>query len=312
MPSALEKAFGPHAQRYAKALRQWLPVAAIGQEPEASRALSLLQDEADLAFGRLTKASRDWVGGRTIPAALATGQRSSASQIGTRFGGPNAALIATFSRQVEAKLLIASESTRPYLRQALRQSKAVVVKAGGVAKESTLVSAAPEINTAFLKGALRGETPALLKQRILKTLKMEKGDRVLLINGKTYEASQYAGLTARTTVMEALNLGKADELTRNGYQFIQTSEHGDVEDDDICAFLQGKVWALTPNSEGIPMLPYGLPPWHPNCRHTFGVWIPEFNGGNKGIAFVQHNHENDQKALDKFTGSKGQLLTFKK
>lgn len=80
----------------------------------------------------------------------------------------------------------------------------------------------------------------------------------------------YAMLCARSTTREAGNLARENQLTANGYDLVQITEH--YPTCDICAQFQGRVYSITGNDKRFPPLSRafssGYHNIHPNCRHV--------------------------------------------
>lgn len=309
------KSFKDAGHDLAELYRKHLPKAILGKPNEQITAQRLLTAAADEASERLRRASNKWVSSDYLTHSVEAGQKRAAADISIKFGGANTQLINRMAYEASRNLIIASDSTRPFLAQTIRRSQAIAISKGTTAGSvQNLGNAKLEqaFNTALTQGALESEHGRQIAKRIMKNTGLEQGDNVLLMNGQSWDAEVYARLEARTRKAEAENLGYADTLQQNGYEFIITSEHGGVTPGDICEFLQGKVWALTENTQGIPVLPaeYGLPPWHPNCGHTFSVWIPEFHDGQRSIDAWAKVHEKTDSELEQWQSKSGKFLSM--
>ncbi len=299
--SKLEKMYGYEGRRFADALRRLLPKIVEGTHLEQQAAQRELQQIANKTSAGLKAAGQEFI--RTeIPKAVTLGGKQAASDIGIEFGGVNHQLITKLSLEAALPLARAAEGVRPFLGKALKQASLAAAQFDDSANRA-IPGANLKISESLARGALEQDTAKQATKRLMSDLGLDKGDSVLLMSGRTMDAEAYAEMTVRTREMEGINAGKADQYMEAGVQFIETSEH-EVVSGDICEFLQGKVWALGPNSQGIPELPaeYGLPPWHPNCRHTFGAWIPELNGGDSAVSDVVESHSGDAKALEAWDG----------
>lgn len=294
----LINAFGNAARPFAAKLRELLPTVAFGAAADQAKARRELQKMADQTSLQLQAASRSWLKSKTLQAAVTKGQKQVVRQLNATFGGVNLKLVEQLSREVATDLGRASASPRPFLAKTLREATAYAVEHGGPLDDLN-----QEVTKSLLRGAVEQRTWKQASKDLLEDLGLDSGDKVLFLSGRRMGAEHYAKLLTRTRTMEALNRGKAEELTDRGYEFIITSEHDDVDEKDICFFLQGKVWALQENDFGIPVLPeeYGLPPWHPNCRHTFGAWQPKFEGKD-AIEKAVEAHEDDEEVLDEWAG----------
>lgn len=300
MPS-LVQAFGKTGRKYASALREQLPKIAFGSSYEKSKAQIILQQAADRASLEMKAASAVFIKGETLAKAAAVGGRKVAAQVGIKFGGVNQTLINQLNLSVAKDLAKASNGPLAYYNVVIRELTVTSKEALG--KTRSLLGADEKASQSLIQSALSQNVYEKASQRLLADLGLKESDNVLFMSGRRMNAEAYAKLVVRTRTIEALNKGKASTLTENGYEYIETSQHDGVDEKDICYFLQGKVWALVENDLDIPMLPeeYGLPPWHPNCGHTFGAWQPKFES-NKAISKAVDEHDNDEEDLAAWGG----------
>lgn len=300
-PNALTKGFRIAGRTFANALRKHLPDAVFGSSQQSVHARAVLAKTAAQTSLQMTAAARSFLQGPTIKDAVKAGQVQASKAIGVEFGGVNKGLVSKLTRDLAPDLARAADSPRQFLSKTLREATAYAK-----AKESEVMpldGVNRTISETLLREALGETSYKKTVNTMLEELGLDKGDRVLFLSGYRMEAEAYAELVTRTRTMEALNEAKAEELQDNGYQFIKISEHPVEDERDICFFLQGKVWALTENDLGIPLLPeeYGLPPWHPNCGHTFGAWQPKFET-EAAIQEAIDAHEDDDAQLAAWDG----------
>ncbi len=300
----LAQVFGAEGRRLANLLRLHLPTAVLAKGLPADKARRLLQAEADATSQRLLGASKHYLSSRAIFDQVAKGQEEASRELGIRFGGVNLDLVDRLTRSVASKLVPAAQSPRLFVDQALRQGKAMAVsRFDSWASEAEVVKGLDmKLTASLLRGAVTQEVPKQMSQRILKDLNLTEGDKVILVSGRQYDAEYYAELVADTRSKEALNLAKAEQFIARGQQYIETSEHSGVPEDDICFELQGRVWALQANELNIPVIPF-LPPWHPWCSHTFGAYIPELSDITP--AQVLADHKNDAEDLAPYQKADG-------
>ena len=94
---------------------------------------------------------------------------------------------------------------------------------------------------------------------------------------REWNMSTYADMVARTSTMESHLQGTANRLLEHGLDLVQISTHSDPC--EKCEPWQGQVVSLTGKTPDYPTMAEakdaGL--WHPNCRHSFGAYIPELN-----------------------------------
>lgn len=264
----LIKIFKDSSFTFSSKLRKLL-IVAVQEGEGAAQARKELQLAADNASKTMKQASAAWTRAR-IPAAV----REGASSVGLRFGGVNTRLLTRLTQETAKDLLSASEGPERLLRKGLRRGQALMLDA-----DLAPVSADARLTEGLTRSVLNQETVPQIRNRLLRELGLDKGDKIMLENGQQWDAQAYAELLARTRPAEAENQAKYDAAIAQGYEYIEMSYHKGVKEDDICFLLQGRVFALAPNNPlGLPVLPaeWGLPPWHPNCLHTFGVWQPQF------------------------------------
>ncbi len=288
--------FSKAGAEFADVVRFYLPKTILGSPLEATRARVTLKKAADKATLDLKRTASRYLASGSLREAVIGGQKSAAASVGLKFGGVNEALVQRLTYQAAMDLGKAASSPNAYLATTLRKATAIATQADD--HEDRAVNVDRVSTRSMLDSAKAAEAQPVTAKRLLSDLDLDKGDYVLFLSGRSMEASAYSKLLTRTRGMEALNLGKAGELTDNGYLYVETSEHDGVDERDICFFLQGKVWALAANPLGIPLLPseYGLPPWHPNCAHTFGAWQAQFEGRG-AVDKVIDSHVDDAESL---------------
>jgi hypothetical protein len=98
-------------------------------------------------------------------------------------------------------------------------------------------------------------------------------------NARQVPLDVYAMLCARSTTREAGNTAREIQLTENGYDLMEMTEH--FPTCEVCAALQGKVYSISGNDKRFPPLSMvyrdGYHNVHPNCRHVMVPFIEEFN-----------------------------------
>lgn len=93
--------------------------------------------------------------------------------------------------------------------------------------------------------------------------------------GKKWNMTSYAEMVSRTTTAEAFNAGTMDRILETGHDLVII----DIIDTicPICLRWQGKILSLTGKTKGYPTMQEAKADgmFHPNCRHSFSIWIPE-------------------------------------
>lgn len=84
-------------------------------------------------------------------------------------------------------------------------------------------------------------------------------------SGRKWKLSSYANMVIRTTTGEAQNRAVANSVLGRGLDLVRVDKHEHVP--DICSKYDGKVFSLSGNTPGYPLLDR-LPPFHANCKHS--------------------------------------------
>lgn len=101
--------------------------------------------------------------------------------------------------------------------------------------------------------------------------------------GRMISLDAYASTVARSTTREATNTATMNHLQSLGYDLVKMSSH--ATSCEICAVLQGRVYSLTGNTKGYPVLTsaYGSHAnIHPNCRHVIFPYVAELADDREG------------------------------
>jgi hypothetical protein len=120
-----------------------------------------------------------------------------------------------------------------------------------------------------------GETRRAVTKNIIKTLKTELDDGMVVINGRRYDPAKYAKMVARTKTREAVTAGTVNEMIEAGEDLVMVTRHGAK---DGCQFYEGRVFSISGGSEkyaSLDELPNGGPPFHPNCRHNIAPYVDD-------------------------------------
>lgn len=303
--------FADAGTTFADALRKHLPDAVFSDSVRAYKARLALRLAAQQATESMVNGGKAWLASDAIEKVVVIGQKSVERDTNIKFGGVNHGLVDTLKRQMAGELSKAAYSTQGFLNVTIRKATAIAKQAEN-AKAKPIPNADRKISQSLITSANQEKEFKKASKAMLEKLGLAKGDRVLFLGGSRMEASTYAETVVRTRTIEALNQAKAQELSSNGYQFIETTQHEGVDPKDICYELQGRVWALQANDLGIPILPpeYGLPPWHPNCGHTFAAWQPKFEGGAEAVDKVIEEHVDDKERLSQWVAPDGQAKTY--
>lgn len=123
-------------------------------------------------------------------------------------------------------------------------------------------------------GTARGDSVAQTTKRLTAELeerglvgRRQTGAKLMRVNGRNYQANKYAEMVVRTTAREAHSEAVKQRLLENNMDLVEVSQHTDTDGPDICNVYEGKVFSLTGQTDGYPILPIS-PPFHPNCVHV--------------------------------------------
>lgn len=81
-------------------------------------------------------------------------------------------------------------------------------------------------------------------------------------------------MVARSTIREAGNTARLNQLTVNGYDLVKMSKY--YPTCPICAPLQGRVYSISGQDKRFPPLSMAFGQYnnvHPNCRHVVTAWV---------------------------------------
>ncbi len=151
------------------------------------------------------------------------------------------------------------------------------------------------IQAKFRDGMTIGQTHKLL----VDNLKAENFDTItysgpIRRKGMEMPVESYAAMVARSTSREAGNAAREEQLTANGYDLVQLTEHHPTC--RLCAKLQGRVFSISGKDKRFPPLktafPDGYHNIHPNCRHSAVPYIEEFTDPEELAADIKRSNES--------------------
>ena len=121
-----------------------------------------------------------------------------------------------------------------------------------------------EWNTVINQPAIKGLSFSALVKKVRD--KPWYRDLVSIVDssGRKWDPDTYSAMYSVTQASTFQDDVHVDELKDLGIEFVQISSHG--TDTPICMQYEGKIFALSANTIGVPVLEV-RPPFHPNCRH---------------------------------------------
>lgn len=156
-------------------------------------------------------------------------------------------------------------------------------------------------------GAVGVETRRQATQRILDELAKRGLSGFVDSAGRHWEASTYAEMTARTGLGRAAVQGHLNTLVENGQDLVIVSDA--PENCPICAPWEGRVLSLSGRTAGRfrtgdgaeisvagtvgEATSAGL--FHPNCRHSVGIFVPGLTKRQRQVAEREDAYEERQR-----------------
>ena len=137
-------------------------------------------------------------------------------------------------------------------------------------RQAGIKASAQKIATASTVTDMKNALEKELKGEGFMTVQYGSGKKAYQVPVETYVA-----MVARSTTREAGNIARENQLTANGYDLVQMTEH--YPTCAVCSALQGRVFSISgkdtrfrPLSDAFSS---GYRNVHPNCRHAIGPWI---------------------------------------
>ena len=101
----------------------------------------------------------------------------------------------------------------------------------------------------------------------------------------------YVEMVARSTTREAGNTARINQLTANGYDHMEITEH--TVTCEVCSALQGRVYSISGKDTRFPPLSRAVGKYnniHPNCRHSIVPWIEELQTPEEIAAAIEKSN----------------------
>lgn len=169
-------------------------------------------------------------------------------------GGINAKAMAVYSEQVYSRMA-------DVVQQANRTT--------------TDIYRALKLNTS-LGGAVGGYDAIGNVRRNMQKVSEDAGITAFIDKrGRSWTMASYTDMLCRTSSMQIYHQAKTNEFLAHGEDLVIVSSH--TPTCDKCAPWNGKILSLTGETPGYPTMAEaeaaGL--FHPNCRHTYGLYVEE-------------------------------------
>ena len=232
-----------------------------------------VREKVDVIIRKLNRASARWLG-RTIHVAYSEERRITENRLlmmgaerNRKRSKIHAKAIKRLIDSVGKDLVRANESIRTIagqyvelIRQGASGAKELQAFSKLTVKERARI--ADLVDWAFREG----ESQGALRSRIMGYLKDRlQGNKFITINGRNYKIGKYVDLVADTALSTAAS--EATEATAREYDhdLVEIAAKGGSCDE--CQEIEGKVYSLSGNTPGYPVLEEHVP-LHPRCRHV--------------------------------------------
>lgn len=129
--------------------------------------------------------------------------------------------------------------------------------------------------------------------------------------GRQWSMGRYVDMLLRTSSMHIFNEARKSEYLRHGEDLVIVSFHEPTC--EMCAPWNGAILSLTGQTIGYSTLEdaqsHGL--FHPNCRHTYSLYIPDEHGQGSaegGEATSEELTDAEAEAVTRYTGNESYTL----
>jgi hypothetical protein len=174
----------------------------------------------------------------------------------------------------------------PHAHDTLTQgvnARAIALMAAGMNDklDASLATVGRRVDDTFRRAGLKaaalhattGTAHEIARKQMTKDLQQQGVGAFVDKAGRTWTLKTYTSMVIRTTTREAMSQGSFQSMEDYGTEIVKISHHESAKKCKICAPLDGKVFAM-PNAPASVKAMYpvieGLPPFHPNCKHSVG------------------------------------------
>ena len=158
-------------------------------------------------------------------------------------------------------------------------------------RSTSLVRTFPELDAQVRRQVAVGLSQAAptktISKEIRKLLQAQYEDGIVEVIGKNGRAyhfgiKEYAEMVAHAVRRQAMSAGTILRAQEMDHDLVRVSTNPSTHG-DYCDAWVGKVFSLSGNHPIYPSvdsLPFGLPPFHPRCRHSIGIFVPDLYIGD--------------------------------
>jgi len=161
------------------------------------------------------------------------------------------------------------------------------------ALESEFPQLALQVRRTVEAGLTAQQTTKAIQKGVAEKLRTVFSDGVVSVIGKggrrfTFALDYYAAMVASATKRQARTVAMLQRATEGGFDLVRVSPNPSVGD-DWCNAYRGRVYSITGASPTYPplaSLPNGGPPFHPFCKHSISIHVPDFFSDKQNAAFA--------------------------
>lgn len=154
-------------------------------------------------------------------------------------------------------------------------------------------------------GLAAGESTFAIRREIASRLQDVFTDGLVTLsasNGRqmSFPLDYYAAMVASATKRQARTVAMLQRAAEGSMDLVRVSTNPS-KGGDWCDAYRGRVYSISGTSDTYPpmaSLPNGGPPFHPFCKHSIGIFVPEF--------YSQEQQEEFAKTQERFLLSPGE------
>jgi hypothetical protein len=147
------------------------------------------------------------------------------------------------------------------------------------------VKQAQQVKRAVAEALAKGGGAQEVNEGVRKILEKRFRQGVVTITGRdsrtyTFGLDYYATMVAHNTQRQAATAATIARAEQNSFDLVRVSPNPSILPDCICNLYRGRVFSISGTSDKYPYLgdtPGGGPPFHPWCRHSISIFVPELH-----------------------------------
>jgi hypothetical protein len=247
---------------------------ASSQASRRARAAGLLQQIDQVVIPNLLQDASGWIG-EHVPPAYTEGKKEGDANARKWVKVPAAKELKTSFSLIDHHALQAlSNKTWSDLQKSARSM-------GEVAKSlirdtADMGLSSSDLHDIIAGGIIDGQPRDAIRELSGRLKKINNGQVARIVNRNgaemNFDADYYAQLVVRTMTRQAVQEGRHNRFRELDIDLVMVV--GRVSDNPCTAFL-GQVYSLSGKSGKYPPLPFGGPPFHPNCSKSTAAFVED-------------------------------------